>query len=105
MKGRNLRFCGHALHFDDIIIDGNLQELTFVAYFTEGERVLAVASLGRDPVVSHCSELMRLGKMPSASELRAGKVPICLVLNSLHRIIHCCLARCFLCPSLGHPHC
>ena len=78
-KGRNLRFCGHALHFSDIIIDGNLQELTFVAYFTEGETVLAVASLGRDPVVSHCSELMRLGKMPFASELRAGKVRFLLL--------------------------
>lgn len=27
-----------------------------------------------DPVVSKCSELMRMGKMPSASEIRAGKV-------------------------------
>jgi hypothetical protein len=70
-----LRFCGHAQHYTDIFIDGNLDELTFVAYFTDGPTILAVASLGRDPVVSHCSELMRLGKMPTAAEIKAGKVP------------------------------
>lgn len=31
-----------------------------------------------DPVVSKCSELIRLGLMPSAEEIRAGKV--CFVL-------------------------
>jgi len=72
IKGRSVRFCGHALHFDDIIIDGDLEELVFVAYFLHGDSVLAVASVGRDPVVSHCSELFRIGKMPSAAEIRGG---------------------------------
>jgi hypothetical protein len=34
--------------------------------------VVAVCSLGKDPVVSHSSELMRLGKMPSAAQLKEG---------------------------------
>jgi hypothetical protein len=67
----------------------------FLTFYTRGERVLAVAGLGKDPLVSYASgeealvdlvslyvsslckegrnvELLRLHKMPSASELKAG---------------------------------
>jgi apoptosis-inducing factor 3 len=43
-----------------------------VAYYLRKEKVVAVCSLGKDPVTSHASELMRLGKMPGAEELRNG---------------------------------
>jgi hypothetical protein len=33
-----------------------------------------LSSMQKDPVVSHASELLRLGLMPSPEELRAGKV-------------------------------
>lgn len=46
----------------------------FIAYFLKGEKVLAVASMQADPVASKASELMRLGKMPSASEIKGGVV-------------------------------
>lgn len=90
--GKGLRYCGHALSYDDVIIDGNLDALEFVAFFTsnvtekvlsilkknvflpEGEDVLAVASMSRDPEVTQASELLRLGLMPKASEIKAGKV-------------------------------
>lgn len=35
---------------------------------------LTVRSMQNDPVVSKASELLRLGLMPSADELKAGKV-------------------------------
>lgn len=35
--------------------------------------VINECSMQRDPIVSKCSELLRLGLMPSASEIRAGK--------------------------------
>lgn len=74
--GKNIRYCGHALSFDDIIVDGDVENFSFVAYFVKGEQVLAVASVARDPIVSKCSELIRIGSMPTASELRAGKSPL-----------------------------
>ncbi|KAI8850245.1 hypothetical protein BC829DRAFT_442289 [Chytridium lagenaria] len=36
-------------------------------------QVLAVASVAKDPVVSHASELLRVDRMPSIAELRNGK--------------------------------
>lgn len=46
----------------------------FVVYYVKNDKVVAVASMQRDPVVSKASELLRLGLMPSPSELKAGKV-------------------------------
>lgn len=47
-----------------------------MVYYVKNDKVVAVASMQRDPVVSKASELLRLGLMPSPSELRAGKVSI-----------------------------
>lgn len=63
----------------------------FVAYYVKGDKVIAVSryvlcyrvenmlrpwssSMQNDPVVSKSAELMRLELMPSASEIRSGKV-------------------------------
>lgn len=35
-----------------------------------GDRVLAVATMGRDPVAAKAANLLFEGKMPSASEIR-----------------------------------
>ncbi|KAF8608560.1 FAD/NAD(P)-binding domain-containing protein [Ceratobasidium sp. AG-I] len=75
-QGQQLRYCGIGQGYEDIIIKGNPEEMKFVAYYTKGEKVIAVASMQSDPVVSKSSELMRLDLMPTASEIRAGKNPL-----------------------------
>jgi len=50
--------------------------MKFVAYYTKGEKVIAVSSMQNDPIVSQSAELMRLGLMPTASEIRGGKDPL-----------------------------
>jgi hypothetical protein len=39
-----------------------------------GNETVAAASMQRDPIVAHCSELFKLGKMLSKDELKSGKV-------------------------------
>ena len=51
----------------------------FVAYYIKDGKVVALASMGNDPIMSKTSELMRLGLMPSAAEIKGGSV-------SVHRI-------------------
>ncbi|KAK6496562.1 hypothetical protein TWF481_001563 [Arthrobotrys musiformis] len=71
--GLQLRYCGSTVSgYDDVVIDGNLEENKFVAYYTQGETVVAVASMQRDPIVMQCSELMRTHAMPSKTELQNG---------------------------------
>ena len=65
--GKNLRYAGHALGYDDVIIDGDLEALKFLAVYARGDDVLAVASMGRDKETVAAAELLGLGKMPPAS--------------------------------------
>lgn len=72
-QGQQLRYCGLGADYDDVIIHGNPGEMKFIAYYVNRGEVVAVASMQNDPVVSKASELLRLGLMPSPTELREGK--------------------------------
>lgn len=74
-QGQQLRYCGtgKSKEWEDVHIVGNPDELKFVAYYSKGEEVVAVASMQSDPVVAQASELLAQGKMPSISEIRQGK--------------------------------
>ncbi|XP_022219115.1 apoptosis-inducing factor 3 isoform X3 [Drosophila obscura] len=60
--GKGIRYAGHG-SYKDVIIDGSLEDLKFVAYFVnEADTVTAVASVGRDPIVAQFAELISQGK-------------------------------------------
>merc|ERR1719284_2194045 len=61
-------------HFDEVIVEGSLEKLNFVACYCVKGEVRAVATMARDPVAVAAGELLRLGKMPSAAQLREGTV-------------------------------
>jgi len=71
--GKSIRYAGHAFTWDTIYIDGELENYKFAAYFIKGDTIDAVASIGRDPLVSAAAELFQLGKMPPASAIRSDK--------------------------------
>lgn len=71
--GSQLRYCGNTVNgWDDLVLKGKPEEAKFIAYYTKGETVVAVATMGIDPVMVQSSELMRRGAMPSKSELKGG---------------------------------
>ncbi|KAM0790878.1 hypothetical protein ACM66B_004718 [Microbotryomycetes sp. NB124-2] len=72
-----LRYAGtsRSKTWKDLHVEGNPDELKFVAYYSVGDDVVAVASMGMDPIAAHVSELMRLDKMLSLSDIKAGKSP------------------------------
>eukprot|EP00929_Paragymnodinium_shiwhaense_P042466 TRINITY_DN21972_c0_g1_i2.p1 TRINITY_DN21972_c0_g1~~TRINITY_DN21972_c0_g1_i2.p1 ORF type:complete len:407 (-),score=87.87 TRINITY_DN21972_c0_g1_i2:84-1304(-) len=69
--GRVLRYIGHCTDYDELIVDGKIEKLKFVAYYCNKGEIKAVATMGRDPVSIAVGELMRQGKMPSAAVVRA----------------------------------
>ena len=74
--GSQLRYCGHTPNgYDDVIVTGepDADEPKFVAYYTKGEEVVAVASMQKDPAMTMAAELMRSGKMLKKSDLQSGK--------------------------------
>ncbi|ORY16606.1 hypothetical protein BCR34DRAFT_584269 [Clohesyomyces aquaticus] len=71
--GSQLRYCGNTVGgYDDVVITGEPEKPSFVAYYTKGETVVAVASMMKDPYCMQAAELMRRGKMPTKSELKNG---------------------------------
>lgn len=74
--GAQLRYCGNTVGgYDDVIVQGETDAEkgpSFVAYYTKGEEVLAVASMMKDPYMTQSAELMRRGKMPRKSEIQKG---------------------------------
>lgn len=84
--GRSVRYAGlvprdgcDEIWFDDKDNEGKLGDATapsFAAYYLKGDCVLAVATMGRDPLAVHCGELMRQGRMPSASKVKQGVSPL-----------------------------
>ncbi|KAI0144248.1 hypothetical protein F4776DRAFT_661337 [Hypoxylon sp. NC0597] len=68
-----LRYCGNSMHgWDELVLQGNPGEGKFVAYYCKGETVVAMASMGVDPAMAKSAELMKLGAMPSKTELKGG---------------------------------
>ncbi|KAK8229000.1 hypothetical protein HDK77DRAFT_378637 [Phyllosticta capitalensis] len=71
--GMQLRYAGNTVNgYDDVVLVGEPDKASFVAYYTKGQTVVAMASMGRDPVMAQCAELMRRGKMPSKGEIEKG---------------------------------
>ncbi len=69
--GSQMRYCGNTVGgWDDVVIDGNPAEAKFVAYYTKGETVVAMASMGRDPLMVQSADLMRTGSMLTKSQLQ-----------------------------------
>ncbi|PNS14166.1 Dihydrolipoyl dehydrogenase, mitochondrial [Sphaceloma murrayae] len=74
--GAQLRYCGNTPNgYDDVILQGKTDPdgPSWVAYYTLGEEVVAVASMMKDPYMTQSAELMRRGAMPSKKELQGGK--------------------------------
>lgn len=70
--GKSLRFAGYVPTFDDILYEGDVSEGSFVAYYCQGDKVLGVATLGKDPVAADFANLLLAGKSVGKSEALAG---------------------------------
>ncbi len=69
-----LRYVGHAEKWDDIAIQGSLEEQAFLAFYAEADQVMAVAGVGRDRDIAAISEIMRMGKMPTINKIKQNEM-------------------------------
>jgi NADPH-dependent 2,4-dienoyl-CoA reductase/sulfur reductase-like enzyme len=71
--GSQLRYCGNTVHgWDGLVVQGHLAEGRFAAFYAKGETIVAVATMGMDPVMAKAADLMLVGKMPGKAELEKG---------------------------------
>nr|XP_057926709.1 leucine-zipper-like transcriptional regulator 1 isoform X2 [Doryrhamphus excisus] len=74
MFGKTIRYAGYGDGFDDVIIQGDLDELRFVAFYTRGEEVVAVGSMNYDPIVSRVAEVLGSGKTIKKRDVETGDI-------------------------------
>ena len=72
--GSQLRYAGNttANGWDDLVLQGDPDQGKWVAYYAKGETIVAMASMGMDPVMAQCAQLMSLNKMPTKTQLIGG---------------------------------
>ena len=70
--GQRLNYVGHANGEDEIILDGDPRRPPFLAYYLRDGKMLAAAGTHRDADLAAIHELLRVGKTPSAEQLRRG---------------------------------
>lgn len=73
---RSLQFIGFAKEYDEVHIDGSLEERKFLALYVKDDRILAAAALNRGTDIHVLKEAMRMGILPSASEIKDGTVTV-----------------------------
>uniref|UniRef100_A0A1A9WK94 Rieske domain-containing protein n=1 Tax=Glossina brevipalpis TaxID=37001 RepID=A0A1A9WK94_9MUSC len=72
---KNFRFSGYG-QYSNIIIDGNLEDMKFVAYFVnENNKVMLVGSCDYDPIVSQFAELQSQGGTLKLADIKNDEVP------------------------------
>lgn len=69
-----LRYVGHSENYEEVIIQGSLDDRSFLAFYIEENQVMAVAGVGQDRAIAAISELMRLRKMPDVSAVRSRDI-------------------------------
>lgn len=68
-----LRYCGNTVGgYDDMVVQGSISDGKWAAYYAQGDVIVAMASMGMDPLMVKSAELMNLGKMPGKKELSGG---------------------------------
>ncbi len=69
-----LRYVGYVEQWDKVIIDGDLAEPKFLAFYVQNKQIMSVAGMNHDQDIAAISELMRLQKMPDETIIKNGSV-------------------------------
>ncbi|KQR22983.1 FAD-dependent oxidoreductase [Deinococcus sp. Leaf326] len=71
--GKSLRYVGHADSLNETHVWGDPEALNFIEFAFAGDHAVAASGMGRDRDLIAFEELLRLGRAPSAAEIRAGE--------------------------------
>ena len=71
-NGLKLRYVGHAEDWDEVVVNGSLDDRQFVAAYVSDGQVKALAAIGRDKDAAAFQRLMARGETPTPEDIRAG---------------------------------
>lgn len=74
--GISLRYVGHAEGWDEVVIDGSLEDRDAAVYYLSDDRAVAAAFVGRDKAAASFNLLLAESGPPSADAVRGGFDPV-----------------------------
>lgn len=72
----SLQYVGNATGFDSVYVDGDTSKQNFLAYYSKGDKILAVAGMGKSPLTMVISQAMQVNALPSLSDIKSGTVTL-----------------------------
>lgn len=69
--GVSLRYLGHAEKWDDIVVDGGIDQKKFISFYIKNDKITAIAGIGRDSEMAHLEQLLKENHLPTGSALRS----------------------------------
>ncbi|RXG50774.1 Apoptosis-inducing factor 3 [Armadillidium vulgare] len=69
--GKSLRYTGYGA-FDDVIISGSLSNLTFIAYYCNGPKVVGIAEMGKAPAAANFANYLFKGSSLMKSQVQSN---------------------------------
>ncbi|CAG2176443.1 unnamed protein product, partial [Oppiella nova] len=70
--GKGLRFAGNNEGFKEVIIDGEVSQFKFVAYYVDSaDKVVAVATMANDPIATMFAAYLRHGHTLTANDIKS----------------------------------
>jgi len=73
---KSLQYVGYGSKYDQVHIDGDLKNFTFVAYYGLNNRIVAAAAMGKLNVPMIISQAMQTGVLPTFEEVKSGQVTV-----------------------------
>ncbi len=68
--GKGFTVAGHPQGWDDIAIDGNIEDGEFLAYFLRDGKIIAAGGSGKSREMCAIEELMRIHQLPNAEAVK-----------------------------------
>ncbi|XP_066929188.1 apoptosis-inducing factor 3-like [Clytia hemisphaerica] len=69
--GKSLRYAGYAGGYDEILYEGNVEELTFAAYYFRKGKFVAIACINMGAKASEMALLIQDNQLPSMEDMKA----------------------------------
>ncbi|PSN31008.1 hypothetical protein C0J52_20469 [Blattella germanica] len=81
--GVGIRYAGYAPKFTDIVIEGSVEDMKFVAHYVQDGRVAAVATINWEPVAANYAEFLISGNQICEQDLQPDPLAWAKQLNHL----------------------
>lgn len=83
---KSIQFVGNSENYDELLIDGNLSEFTFKAYYFKNKKLIGFASMNSPNSANLIYEIMRSNYLVSSHSIRNGEFSIEKIKQILNRM-------------------